>query len=361
MNVALVGGIYGKDESFRRSLQVTPEIVLEQGFRDRGHRVQTASHHARIKMRMCDVIHVHHLGYGALRAGSDSSRTPFVYTSHDGAAMVGLEASKLKLFFSRWIMARADAVIALSQAEATFQQRTYSLAGAVHEVIPNGIEAKRYPYERRNAAGKGRAWQLLYVGQLVEQKRVDLLLRAMALAKVPVELKLAYHNAACEIPLRRMAAELRLSDRVRFLGPKEPKDLSTLYQEADLFVQPSTAEALPSVVTEAMLSGTPIVAADVGGVREQLGGYGVVVCPGQSEALAAGIAQVIEDYEHFASESRAMSTRARRNFSIENMVENHLELYTKLIRRRWVRRHTALRAPVNALVKMGVDLLCATK
>ena len=77
-------------------------------------------------------------------------------------------------------MSRADAVVALSKAEANFQQRNYQLAGAMHTVIPNGIDATNYTYARNNAAGKGRPWQLLYVGQLIALKNVDVLLRALA-------------------------------------------------------------------------------------------------------------------------------------------------------------------------------------
>jgi glycosyltransferase involved in cell wall biosynthesis len=362
MKIALIGGIYGKDDRFRQSLQTTPETILERGFRSRGHEVRTASHYQRIHGSEFDVVHVHHLSLGALRLGADSSHAAFVYTNHGTMALMGLEPKQSRRMASRWVMSRADAVVALSQMEANLQRRQYSLFGAIHEVIANGISGGDYRYARRNHAGKGRPWQLLYVGQLIELKRVDLLLHAMALLPQAAELRLAYQNAALEAQLREMASALGLGERVYFLGPKPPEQLNRLYQEADVFVLPSAAEALPSVITEAMLCGTPIVATDVGGVREQLGGRGVVVPPGQADALARGIEQVLDQYGQFASQGEAMSLDIGQRFSTEKMVDRHLELYARLVDQQGPRRrHTALRAPINAVVKMGVTLLCATK
>jgi glycosyltransferase involved in cell wall biosynthesis len=362
MRIALVGGIYGKGESFRRNIQFTPETLLEQGLMARGHEVITFSHHAAIDPRRFDVIHVHHLSYGAIRAAADSSDAAFVYTSLDGAAMTRSSSPLSRQIATRFVMSRADAVVPLSKTEADFQQRSYPLAGAIHAVIPTGIDSTNYAYARNNAAGKGRPWQLLYVGQLIALKNVDVLLRTLALLKRPVELDLVYHNSALEIPLRKLTSELGLSERVRFLGPKSPQELATIYQRADVFVLPSAADALPSVVTEAMLCGTPVVATDVGGVREQLGGYGVCVSPGRPDELAAAITKVLDHYEQFAARSETASAYAKKQFSIESMVDRHLELYANLLdQKRPRRRHTALRVPLNAVLKVGVSLICATK
>jgi glycosyltransferase involved in cell wall biosynthesis len=361
MRIALVGGIYGKDESFRRNLQVTPETILEHGLIARGHEVATFSHYATFDAIKFDVIHVHHLSYGTTRVAADNSDTAFVYTSHDALAMSGL-LHRHRQLATRFVISRADAVVALSKSEANFQQRNYPLAGALHTVIPNGIDPANYTYARDNTAGKGRPWQLLYTGQLIALKNIDVLLRALALLKQPVKLDLVYHNSALEIPLRKLTSELGLSARVRFLGPKSPRELANIYQRADVFVLPSASEALPSVVTEAMLCGTPVVATDVGGVREQLGGYGVCVSPGRPDELAAAISYVLDHYEQFTARSETVSVYARERFSVESMVDRHLELYASLLERKGPRRrHTAFRVPVNAILKMGVSLICAMK
>ena len=362
MKIAIVGGIYGKDESFRRALRITPETSLEHGLRARGHDVVTFSHYAPIDARRFDVVHVHHLSYGATRMAVDNSDSAFVYTSHDGAAMTRSLSPLPKQIAAQFVTSRADAVVALSKSEGDFQQRNYQLAGALHTLIPNGIDSANYSYARSNAAGKGRPWQLLYVGQLTALKNVDVLLRALPRLKRPVELELVYHNSALEIPLRKLAVELGLNERVRFLGPMSSHELAAIYQQADVFVLPSGGEALPSVVTEAMLCGTPVVATDVGGVREQLGGYGLCASPGRADELAAAITDMLDHYEQFAARSEAARAYAREQFSIATMVDRHLELYANLVDQRGPRRrHSSFRVPLNAVLKMGVSLICAKK
>jgi glycosyltransferase involved in cell wall biosynthesis len=361
MRIALVGGIYGKDESFRRSLQVTPETILEHGLRAKGQVVATFSHYAAIDASQFDVVHVHHLSYGAAGIAADNTDAAFVYTCHDALPMEGL-LKRRRQIATRFVMSRADAVVALSKSEADFQQRNYPLAGALHPVIPNGIDPSNYIYARNNAAGKGRPWQLLYVGQLIALKSVDVLLRALPQVKQPVELDLVYHNSGVEILLRKLAVELGLNERIRFLGPKTPRELAAIYHRADVFVLPSASEALPSVVTEAMLCGTPVIATDVGGVREQLHGYGVCVSPRRPDELATAITNMLDHYEQYAARSETAGAYAREQFSIDDMVERHLELYANLLDRKGPRRrHTAFRVPVNAVLRMGVSLICATK
>jgi glycosyltransferase involved in cell wall biosynthesis len=135
-----------------------------------------------------------------------------------------------------------------------------------------------------------------------------------------------------------------------------------LYQRADAFVLPSAGEALPSVVTEAMLCGTPVIATDVGGVREQLHGYGLCVPPGRPDELAAAITCVLDHYEQFAAQSESASAYAKQQFAIETMVDRHLELYADLLEKKGPRRrHTPFRVPLNTVLKMGVSLICTTK
>jgi glycosyltransferase involved in cell wall biosynthesis len=362
MRIALVGGIYGKDQTVRRIVQCTPETILERELIARGHDVTAFSHYASIETTQFDLVHVHHLGYGAASMAVDSSESCFIYTSHDGVAMAGSPNPRLRQIAARFVMARADAVVALSKSEADFQRRTYQLDDALHTVIPNGIDAANYFYARNNRAGKGRPWLLLYVGQLITLKNVHVLLHALLQVRQPVELELVYHNATLEIPLRRLAVELGLKERVRFLGPKTPGELASAYQRADVFVLPSASEVLPSVVTEAIFCGTPVIASDVGGVREQLGGYGACVSPGRPNELAATIMEVLDNYGQFASRGETASAYARRQFSIESMVDRHLELYADALGKLGQRRRRAPRhIPAHAILRMGVKLICATK
>ena len=327
MRLGIVGGIFGKPDEYRSAVESTPETVLADELERRGHRVVRLAHDTRLDLRDLDAVHVHHLSYGALAAATDSSTTPFVFTPH-----FFRYASLLRRFAARYVVRRADAVVSLSGVEARWQQGAYGVPPEQQAVIPNGISETVFTYSPPAAPSDGR-WRLLYVGQLVGWKGVHNLLRGLAgVAKDhAVELDLVYQVDTEEWALRELADELGL-DRVRFLGARSPTELNELYAATHLLVLPSLrGEALPSVISEAMFVGRPVVATDVAGVREQLAGFGTVVPPGDSELLARGISRVLEGYDDHARRALEMSRNARQRFSIGAMVDAHERLYESLI------------------------------
>jgi glycosyltransferase involved in cell wall biosynthesis len=328
MRLGIVGGIFGKPDEYRSTVESTPETVLADELERRGHQVIRLAHETQLDLRDLDAVHVHHLSFGALAAATDSSSTPFVFTPH-----FFRYASLRQRVSARYAVQRADAVVSLSAVEADWQRSAYGLPRDRQAVIPNGISETVFTYSPPSAPSD-ESWRLLYVGQLVSWKGVDALLRALASVAEnhSVELDLVYQVDTEERALRRLADELGLDD-VRFLGARSPTELSKLYAAANLLVLPSLrGEALPSVVSEAMFVGRPVVATDVAGVREQLAGFGTVVPPGDSEQLARGISRVLADYDDHARHALEMSRNARQRFSIGAMVDGHERLYESLIR-----------------------------
>ncbi len=330
MKICLIGGIYGKGGRRSEFIKVSPETTLEAGFRAAGHEVTTLSHYDETDFSRFDVVHVHHLSYGAVRLASDRSRVPFVFTAHDASHMCGAKPGPARKLAMGYVLSRADAIVSLSRAEAQFQSRTYRLQGAQQATIPNGIDPDQFPFLRKNNAGQGEPWRLLFVGQLIPLKGCDLLLKAIARLPGSVELTLAYQNASLETELTELAKSLGIAGRVKFVGKQGPSQLAELYQRSDLLLLPSETEALPSVITEAMLSGLPFVASAVGGIPEQAAGYGFLVTRRTVENLAGDLAYVLGRYGHFAGSSKSMSDHARQTFSISAMVNAHLSLYQSL-------------------------------
>jgi glycosyltransferase involved in cell wall biosynthesis len=92
-----------------------------------------------------------------------------------------------------------------------------------------------------------------------------------------------------------------LPGTVRLTGPMTRAELDATYAETDLLVLASRAETYGMVVTEALARGLPVVATDVGGVREALGGGGVLVTPGDPVELAAALRRWLTDECHRAA------------------------------------------------------------
>lgn len=163
-----------------------------------------------------------------------------------------------------------------------------------HQVVTihNGIQSPPlFDAAARQAARKALSASahvqvLLAVGRLSEQKNFGQLLQALAqLPRQDWVLWLVGDGEQREMLSTKVAA-LGLADRVKLLGMRG--DVPLLMQSADLLVMSSLWEGFPYVVVEALASGLPIVATDVGGIREAVvpGKTGWLVKPGDIQALA---------------------------------------------------------------------------
>src|SRR5208283_956875 len=120
---------------------------------------------------------------------------------------------------------------------------------------------------------------------------------------------------------------------------------------------PSFAEALPSVITEAMLCGLPIVATEVGGIPDQVGPHGYLVRPGDAAGLAAAIDRALGDIAVRGAPRAEISRYASQRFSVAAMVEAHLALYRTLLENGQAPERLRRR---NRFVNKGVRLLLGT-
>lgn len=352
MRVCLVGGIFDRPEAVRARQLITPETVLLDGFRKAGVEVHAVGHAGFQPSDHYDIIHVHHFGKAALKMASSNVRARAVFTGHNGLIPTGWERSRLRRYAFQYVVDRAEAYVALSHAEARYYAGVTN-AGKIR-TIPNGIPADvfRATEKVRKRADKERS-DVLYVGQLIDWKGVNFLLDAVQRLRKQrdVHLRVVYHNAQLEAELRQQATNLGIAEHVEFVGIRGPSELAEEYHQADLLVLPSFADCLPSVVTEALLCGTPVVAGGVCGVPEQIGPYGLAVPPGDSVALASAMETILADrprWQGMAAEMRAYAADA---FRPETMVASHLELYREMLEGRRVpaRRRTRWMDPAVRL------------
>jgi glycosyltransferase involved in cell wall biosynthesis len=185
--------------------------------------------------------------------------------------------------------------VVLSKSAAANQRR---LLGIDHvAIIPNGVDVDRFaPADRAVARRKfgldpARKW-IGTAGRLEAVKGQDVLIAAMArLADDDLRLAIAGDGSQRKA-LEAQAAALGIAARVAFLG--HCSDMAALLPAFDLFCLPSRAEGLPLSVLEAQAVGIPVVASDVGAVREALCPQtSRLVPPDDAAALASAIVSVL--------------------------------------------------------------------
>jgi len=121
---------------------------------------------------------------------------------------------------------------------------------------------------------------------------------------------------------------LGISDKVQFLGRTDKPELA--YNRAQVVVQPSLSEAFPFTVIEAMACGKPVVATDVGGVKEAVGEAGIIVPPRSPKKLAEGILLLLGDEKLRKELSRIGRERVLKLFTYQKFIEDYRRVYLEI-------------------------------
>jgi hypothetical protein len=133
------------------------------------------------------------------------------------------------------------------------------------------------------------------------------------------------------------ASSASLAGRTIFTG--EAADIPVLLNAMDIFVLPSISEGMSNTLLEAMASGLPVVATQVGGNPEliQPERCGWLFAPGDVNTLAAIVSKAARSVELRRAMGDAARRRAVEHFSLERMIESYRNLYVELARRRGLR------------------------
>jgi L-malate glycosyltransferase len=277
--------------------------TLEMSSRPRIRELLSGARELRRRIDGGGVQVVHSLLYranvlAAIAARWSSTRPRMIAGQRSLTAYSGWSAVRA----ARWTRRLCDRVVAVSEAsrQALIERERCDPGRIV--VIENGVDCQRFrPREpdavRRALELPSDAIVVGGIGRLSPKKGFHDLVAAVGrllATGLPVELVLVGEG-----PERaRLEAEARaagLEGRVRFLGHRS--DVQDLYSAFDVFVLPSYEEGSPNALLEAMASGCPVIATAVGGTPEILGdsSLGRLISPGDPEALAAALGELLED------------------------------------------------------------------
>jgi len=220
-----------------------------------------------------------------------------------------------------------DAVI----AQGRFLKQIAQSLGAPAErtrVIHNGVEVAAY--RGRSPAVPPRPY-VLTMSNLRHRKGVDVLLRAYAQLNNPRADLVIAGSGSQEAELRRLAEQLELGQRVRFIGQVFGAEKRAWFRDAVCYVCPSRREPFANVILEALAAELPVVATSVGGNLEMVEhqGNGLLVPPDNVADLARALDCVLTDVVRRRRFAAASSRRAAA-FDWSVITSQYLELYQQV-------------------------------
>ncbi|HUG35789.1 MAG TPA: glycosyltransferase family 4 protein [Candidatus Limnocylindrales bacterium] len=226
---------------------------------------------------------------------------PAIWAAHRAGVpvVVNYRGGGAEAFFARsfrWVrptLARADAVVVPSGfLEAVFRRH-----GIATEIVPNVIDLDRFRAAPR--PDPGAAPRILVARNLEPIYDIATAIRAFASVRrqLPGARLVVAGAGSLRDELGRLAGELSVSDAVEFTGSLDNARMAARYREADLVLNPSLVDNMPISILEALASGVPVVSTNVGGIPFMVGDgrTGLLVGPGDPEAMAAAAVKVLAD------------------------------------------------------------------
>lgn len=282
-----------------------------------------------------DILHCHSAYPCAYVASTFKRRLgiPFVVRPYGGDVLSESRVCKNPRLKARVkaTLAAADVVI----AQGAFLRDVILGLGVPEEriqTINNGVDLKSFSRGEPFPHPKP---YLLGMGNLVRRKGFDLLLKAFALCPTS-DVDLLIAGDGIERPgLEKLAAELGIADRVRFVGHVEGQTKVDVYRSALCLICPSRSEPFSNVILESLASGLPVIASDTGGNLEQVahGEHGLLFPSENVHALADTMNRVLNE-PHLLSEMRAKVPAFIQRFDWPQVALQYREIYSRVLGQR---------------------------
>jgi glycosyltransferase involved in cell wall biosynthesis len=278
-----------------------------------------------------DLVHTHLVHadvYGAFVAMLAGSR--LVSTKHNDDPFRSGRGRHLERLLTR----RADRVICITEALARFNRDVVGLPSSKLRVVHYGLDAPPEPWGPSDGPElPSEVPVLLAIMRLVEQKGVDVAIRALALVREqhPDTRLVVLGEGPLRSDLVTLASQLGVGEAVSF--PGRVGDVAWWLKRSAALVHPARWEGFGLALLEAMLSERPVVASAVSSIPEIVvdGETGRLVPSDDPVALAAAVADLLDHPARAAAMGAAGQALALAEFSVERMAERTSDVYEEIL------------------------------
>ena len=230
----------------------------------------------------------------------------------------------------KWLYRQFETVICVSSIAAENILEYVGADGIKTETIPNGIDTKAYEKALANQEIM-KKYEDVKRGVMVAgfryEKDQQTVIRAYHLLPSDYHLFLV-GDGEKRAELKELTTSLGLEERVHFLGIR--KDVKELLKAMDVVIMSSHREGLSLSSLEGMACGRPFIASDVEGLREIVGGYGMLFPHEDAKTLALEVEKICED-EVYAKEVTKKCQQRAKMFDIDVMTERYMGVYRDMV------------------------------
>ncbi len=239
----------------------------------------------------------------------------------------------LSILVSKMLYKLADKVLPVCRFNTTWE-RIFGVENEKIKVIYNGVDPEVFkpkpkPEKTRNIP------TVVAAARVMPLKDIETMIKASAIVREAIpNVKFIVYGALDADPLytrkcQLLIKELKLENTFILAG-HHPKP-SEIYNEGDISILSSISEGFPYTVIESMACAKPVVATDVGGVREALEGFGIIVKPRDPKALAEGVIKLLTDPELRETLGRRAREEILAKYRTDLTINEYRNVYNELI------------------------------
>jgi glycosyltransferase involved in cell wall biosynthesis len=266
--------------------------------------------------------------FQAFSVSRKSGAQPLFFTWQNIARSYPLPFSwmeKRVLFQARYAIAGTD------ESAKVWREKGYT--GPLAVIPQFGVDPDLFKPEE--APRPRSEFHIGYAGRLVEEKGLDLLIRAVA--RVPGSPRLSFAgDGPARDDLRRLAGVHNIGGSVAIVEPLPSTQMPEFYHSLDALVLPSLTrptwkEQFGRVLIEAMACGVPVIGSDSGAIPEVIGNAGIIVPEGEVEALAAALTSLVEHPRLAKQLAEAGRARVLDRFTQQMIADQTVRVYRDMI------------------------------
>jgi glycosyltransferase involved in cell wall biosynthesis len=303
-----------------------------------------------IDIPQVDLCHVTAAGFSGLPSIVAKMRDgiPVIVTEHGVFAReryIGIGSDRNLSFFAKKFLINlsilvskilykiSDKVLPVCRFNTSWE-RIFGVDSGKIEVIYNGIDPEVF-----RPGEKPERWRdiptVVAAARIIPLKDIETMIRACAIVRMEIpDVKFIVYGSLDADPLyTRKCVDLirRLKLEDNFILAGHHSNPAEIYNEGDISILSSISEGFPYTVIESMACARPVVATDVGGVREALEGFGIIVKPRDPRALAEGVIRLLRDPELRETLGRRAREEVLAKYRVDITVEHYRRVYMEMI------------------------------